>query len=42
MRDDLVDALHELLDAGQRSATQCLADNQREEAFDLIEPVTAF
>lgn len=32
-RDEMIDALHKLLDAGERAATDCLVGNQREEAF---------
>lgn len=38
LRDEVVDALHELFDAGERAATDCFVGDQREEAFDLIEP----
>ena len=37
-RDELVDALNELLDAGERAAADCLVGDQREEALDLLEP----
>ena len=37
-RDEVVDALHELFDAGERAAPIGLVGNQCEEAFDLIEP----
>lgn len=40
MRDKRVDALHELLDACERAATDCLVGDQGEEALDLIEPRT--
>lgn len=36
--DEVIDALHELLDAGERAATDGLVGDQREEALDLIEP----
>ena len=34
----VVDALHELLDAGERASANGSAGDHREEAFDLIEP----
>src|SRR5687767_7360798 len=40
VRDELVDALDKLLHAGERASTDCLVSDQREEAFDLIEPGT--
>ena len=36
--DELIDALNELLDAGERTAADCLVSDQREESFDLIQP----
>lgn len=36
-RDEVVDALHELFGAGERTAPQGFVGNQREEALDLIE-----
>ena len=36
--DELIDALHKLLDAGERAATDGLVGDQGEEALDLIEP----
>ena len=36
--DEPIDALHELLDAGERAAADRLVGDQREEAFDLIQP----
>src|SRR5213075_2050262 len=38
MRDELIDALHELLDAGERSAPDRLVGDQRKESLDLIQP----
>ncbi len=38
--DELIDALHELLDAGERSAPDSLVGDQCEEALDLIQPGT--
>ena len=38
--DELINALHELADAGERSATNGLVGDQCEEALDLIEPGT--
>ena len=38
VRDELIDALHELLDAGEGAATDGLVGDQGEEALDLIEP----
>src|ERR1700756_5508337 len=38
MSDELIDALHELLDAGERSASDRLVSDQRKEALALIEP----
>ncbi len=38
--DEAVDALHELLDAGERAAADGLVGDEGEEAFDLIEPGT--
>src|SRR5437764_12412250 len=38
MSDELIDALHELLDAGERSAPDGLVGDQCKEALDLIEP----
>lgn len=38
--DELVNAADELLDAGERAAPYGLVGNQREEAFDLIQPGT--
>ena len=35
---ELIDALHELLNAGERAAADRLVGDQREEALDLIEP----
>jgi len=37
-RDEVVDALHELLDASERAAPDCLVGDQREEAFHLVQP----
>lgn len=37
-RDEMIDSLHELLDAGERAAANGLVSDHREEAFDLIEP----
>lgn len=39
-RDEVIDALHELSDSGERAAADGLVRDQREEAFDLIEPGT--
>ncbi len=36
--DEVIDALHELLDAGERTAADRLVGDQREEALNLIEP----
>src|SRR5882757_3257220 len=36
--DELIDALDELLDAGERAAADCLVGDEREEAFHLIQP----
>jgi len=36
--DEVIDALCELFDAGERAAADRLGGNQREEPFDLIEP----
>lgn len=36
--DEVINALHELLDAGERAATYGLVGDQREEALNLIEP----
>ena len=36
--DELVDALHELLDAGERAAANGLVGDQRKKALDLGEP----
>ena len=38
VRDELIDALHELLDAGERAATDGLVGDQGEEALDLVQP----
>ena len=38
VRDELIDALHELPDAGERAATDGLVRDQRKEALDLIKP----
>ena len=40
VRDELVDALHELLDAGERTTADGLVGDQREEALDLVQPGT--
>jgi len=37
-RDEVVDSLHELFDAGERAAADGLVGDQREEALDLVEP----
>ena len=37
-RDEVINALHELFDAGERAASDGFVGDQREEAFDLIEP----
>ena len=37
-RDEVVDALHELLDAGERAAANGLVSDHREEPLNLIEP----
>ena len=37
-RDEVVNALHKLLDAGERAAADDLVGDQRKEAFDLVEP----
>ena len=37
-RDEVIDALDELFDAGERAATDGLVGDQREESFDLVEP----
>ena len=37
-RDEVVSALHELFDASEASAPNCLVSYQREEALDLVEP----
>ncbi len=34
--NEVVDALHELLDAGERTAADGLVGDQREEALDLV------
>ena len=36
--DELIDALHELLDAGERAAADGLVRDQSEESFDLVQP----
>ncbi len=36
--DELIDALHELLDAGEGTSTDGLVRDQREEALDLVQP----
>jgi len=36
--DEVIDALYELFDAGERAAADDLVGNQREEPFDLVEP----
>ena len=38
VRDEVIDALYELLDAGERTAANGLVGDQREKAFDLVEP----
>jgi hypothetical protein len=38
VRDKLVDALHQLFDTGERAAANCLIGDQREDAFDLVQP----
>ena len=35
--DELIDALDELLDAGEGSATNGLVGDQREESYDLVQ-----
>ena len=40
MSDEVIDSLDELLDAGERSTANCFVRDEREEAFDLIEPRT--
>jgi hypothetical protein len=35
--DELIDALHELLDAGERAAADRLVGDQRAETFDLVQ-----
>lgn len=37
-RDKMVNALHELLDARKRPATDCLVGDEGEEALDLVQP----
>ena len=37
-RDEVIDALHELFDAGERAAADGFVGDQREEALDLVEP----
>ena len=37
--DELIDALHELLDAGERTTADGLVSDQREKPFDLIQPL---
>ena len=36
--DKLVDALNQLLYAGERSATDCFVSDQRKESLDLVQP----
>src|SRR5688572_9917661 len=36
--DELIDALHELLDAGERSTANGLVSDQCKEALDLVQP----
>jgi hypothetical protein len=36
--DEVIDTLHELLDANERAAADRLVGDQREEMFDLAEP----
>lgn len=38
VRDELIDVLHELLDAGERAVADGLISDQRKEALDLIQP----
>ncbi len=38
--DELVDALHELFDAGEGSAADGLVGDQREEPLELVQPRT--
>jgi len=40
VHDELVDALDESLDAGERSAAACLVGDPREEAFERIDSGT--
>jgi hypothetical protein len=37
VRDEVIDALHELPDACERTAANGLVSDQREEAFNLVE-----
>jgi len=37
-RHKMVDALHELFDASERATTDSLVGDQREEAFNLVQP----
>ena len=37
-RDEMIDALHQLFDAGERAAADGLVGDQREEALDLVQP----
>jgi len=39
-RDEVIDALNQLLDTGERAAADGLVGDQREEALDLVEPRT--
>jgi hypothetical protein len=38
MSDELIDSLHELLDAGERSASDGLVGDQCKETLDLVQP----
>jgi hypothetical protein len=38
VRDELVDALLEFFDTGERAAANCLIGGQREDAFNLVQP----
>jgi hypothetical protein len=38
MRHEMIDALRELFDAGERATANGPVGNQREESLDLIEP----
>lgn len=36
--DEMINALHELFDAGERASADGLVGDQREEALDLVQP----